>query len=266
MLRIGCCIPGGSFMPQGVGSVENSFDVLKFGAKAVYDSGYDYLEATVGSIMALAPDEIDKLYGEGFKIEVCNSFIPPKYSIMNRSSGLEDYVAEATRRMNLLGCDTVVLGSGGARKIPDGMSMEDAESVFGEFLSTCNKYCEKYSITLVLEPLNYKECNFFNTVSRGAQLVKRYDLKNVKLLADAYHMSVEKEPLSTLCDVSDILCHVHVADPERRYPGYKDKDYIKAVAEALKCAGYNKRVTVECGFEDFKTEAALAERFLREIF
>ena len=148
MLRIGCCIPGGSFMPQGVGSVENSFDVLKFGAKAVYDCGYDYLEATVGSIMALAPDEIDKLYGEGFKIEVCNSFIPPKYSIMNKSSGLEDYVAEATRRMNLLGCDTVVLGSGGARKIPDGMSMEEAESIFGEFLSMCNKYCEKYSITV----------------------------------------------------------------------------------------------------------------------
>ena len=64
----------------------------------------------------------------------------------------------------------------------------------------------------------------------------------------------------------DILCHVHVADPSRRYPGAEDKDYIIAVANALKAAGYNKRVTVECGFEDFVKEASLAQNFLREIF
>ena len=253
-------------MPQGVGSVERAFDVLKFGAKAVYDCGYDYLESTVGNIMALESDEIQKLKNEGLKIEVCNSFIPPSFSIMNRSSGLKEFVAEATRRMNIFGCDTVVLGSGGARKVPDSMSKEEALDAFGEFLLMCNDYCDEYGITLVLEPLNYKECNFFNTVSRGAELVRHYNLKNVKLLADAYHMSVEKESLEVLLKEKDILCHVHVADPSRRYPGAEDKDYIIAVANALKAAGYNKRVTVECGFEDFVKEASLAQSFLREIF
>ena len=31
MFKKGCCIPGGSFMPQGVASVETAYDIMKGG-------------------------------------------------------------------------------------------------------------------------------------------------------------------------------------------------------------------------------------------
>lgn len=268
MLRIGCNIPGGSFMPQGEGSVENSYDILKTGCDIVRNAGFDYAESSVGCLMELTEEDLQCAIDNHLVIEVCNCFIPGRFSIMEASDGLEEYVAESMRRMHLLGCDTVVLGSGGARKIPDGMSLSAAEDAFLRFLHLCNRYGEKENVTVALEPLNRQECNFMNLVSEGYALVQRAGLPRIRLLADAYHMGMENEPFSVLSEIGNTLCHVHIAENiVRTYPGSVEKaSFLPDFAAALIESGYTGRVTAECSFTDFPKEAVFSAQFMRAYF
>ena len=80
-MKISCCIPGGSFMPQGEKEVPmSSYDRLTEGCRVMRELGYDAAEATVGLIMALSEDEVTALqnaYKAGeFSLDACNSFIP----------------------------------------------------------------------------------------------------------------------------------------------------------------------------------------------
>lgn len=268
MYRIGCCLPGGSFMPQGEATVTDSYTALRVGAEFVLSCGFDYVESTVGRIMELKEEELQRAVESGLRIEVCNSFIPPELSIMQGAEGLEAFVRESMRRMHLLGCDTVVLGSGGARKIPDGMSAEEADAAFLRFLQICETYGEKEQITVALEPLNRQECNFMNLVSEGYAIVRKANLPQIRLLADAYHMGKEEESFAVLEDVSDALCHVHVAENiVRSCPGsVPGDDFLPSFSQALQKAGYAGRVTVECRFDDFEREAAESAKYMRRYF
>ena len=83
MRRIGSIVPGGSFMPQGVGDIVSDMkQELLNGYKTVIDSGYDYMEATVGMVMKLNEREAYELREDSITIEICNSFIPPEYSLI----------------------------------------------------------------------------------------------------------------------------------------------------------------------------------------
>ncbi|MBR5871042.1 MAG: sugar phosphate isomerase/epimerase, partial [Clostridia bacterium] len=82
------------------------------------------------------------------------------------------------------------------------------------------------------------------------------------LLADGYHMSKEGESYDVLVENKDILLHCHVASSDRKIPG--GTEYEVGFLDTLKKIGYDGIVTVECGFTDFRTEAALAADYLRK--
>ena len=273
-MRIGCCLPGGSFMPQGEKEVPAStFEVLLAGDKAVMEAGYDFSESTLGMILSLTEEEADRLAkakAEGnFHLEACNCFIPGSLPICagEKRAELRDYVEKAMARMQKLGVETVVFGSGGARRIPDGMDRATAMEEIANFLTMCNDVAQNYGVTVVIEPLNHKECNVLLTVAEGAELARRVDLPYIKLLADSYHVFVEDEDLSHIWENKDILRHIHVAEvPDRVYPGRDGGEYLKKFAQALRQAGYEGRVTVECGFTDFLPEMQAAGKFLLDVY
>nr|MBQ4319057.1 sugar phosphate isomerase/epimerase [Clostridia bacterium] len=270
MYRKGCCVPGGSFMPQGVASVETAYDIMKGGYDTAMKHGYDFAEATVGLIMKLSAEELDRAVENKLTFEVANSFIPPTLPICenmkNSPEKLEEYVDEAMRRMNLLGCGMVIFGSGGARRIPDGMDRAEAEALLDKFIIMCNKMAVKHNVIVALEPLNTGETNYMNSVEAGYEIAKRLNLSNVKLLADAYHMSKESEPLEILNKVQDILVHVHVSEPDRSYPGKTGGEYLRKFAKALESTTYSARVSVECTYADFPTDSGEAYKFVAEVF
>ncbi len=270
MYRKGCCIPGGSFMPQGVASVETAFDIMKGGYDTAIKHGYDFAEATVGLIMKLSEEELARAVEAKLQFEVANSFIPPTLPICetmkNEPEKLEAYVEEAMRRMNLLGCGMVIFGSGAARRIPDTMNRAAAEALLDEFILMCNRIAKKHSVIVALEPLNTDETNYMNSVAEGYEIARRLGLSNVKLLADAYHMSKENEPFEVLASVQDILVHVHVSEPDRSYPGKTGGEYLKKFARALSLTTYDARVSVECTFADFVTDSGEAYKFVKETF
>jgi len=270
MYRKGCCVAGGSFMPQGVASVETAYDIMKGGYDTAIRHGYDFAEATVGLIMKLTEDELKRAVESGLTFEVANSFIPPTLPICEtmktEPQKLEAYVDEAMRRMNLLGCGIVIFGSGAARRIPEGMNVAAAQALLDEFIILCNKLAVKHNVIVALEPLNTGETNYMNSVADGYEIVKRLNLSNIKLLADAYHMSKENEPLEVLKAVEDVLVHVHVSEPDRSYPGKTGGEYLKQFALALGRTSYRGRVSVECTFADFPTDSGEAYKFVAQTF
>lgn len=268
-MKISCCIPGGSFMPQGENEVPmSSYERLTEGCRVMRELGYDAAEATVGLIMALSGEEVAKLqtaYRAGeFSLDACNSFIPGHLPIITDEAGtaaLYDYVDAAIARMASLGIRYVVFGSGAVRRIPEGYDRTAAEAQIDAFIRQVDACCEKYGMICVIEPLNKLETNWCNTVAEGAAVVRRLNLKNVRLLADGYHMSREDEPYSNLTDNRDILLHCHIASTDRRIPG--GTDYEKGFLDTLKAMDYDGIVTVECGFTDFREEAGTAAEWLR---
>ena len=268
-MKISCCIPGGSFMPQGEKEVPmSSYQRLTEGCHVMRALGYDAAEATVGLIMALTEEEVAQLqqaHRDGtFSLDACNSFIPGHLPIITDEAGtraLYDYVDAAISRMASLGIRYVVFGSGFVRRIPEDCDRAAAEAQIDAFIREVDACCEKYGMMCVIEPLNKLETNWCNTVAEGAAVVRRLNLKNVRLLADGYHMSRENEPYDVLIENKDILLHCHIASSDRKIPG--GTEYEVGFLETLKAIGYDGIVTVECGFGDFRAEAAQAADYLR---
>lgn len=255
-------------MPQGVAEVSDSpFDELIRGCKAVVGNGFDYSEATVGRVIKLTDEELEKVKNYPIKLEICNSFIPGEYIIVEQKQELYDYVREALRKMSLIGIQIVVFGSGRARRIPEGMSFEEGLQKNEEFLIKTAEIAKEFNIIIAIEPLNKKESNIFLTVGEALKTVKKLNHDNIRVLADAYHMYCEDEPLSILEEALPYLVHVHVAEPyNRTCPGDEGGEYLIKFADKLKEIGYTKRVTAECGFKDFGSECIFAHDFMKKTF
>ena len=253
-------------MPEGVGEVSHSsYGILKAGVEKTLENGFDFAEATVGLIMSLSDEEIAQA-SEIRNLEVCNSFVPPSLPIIKGdSSKLEEHVKESMTRMQKLGVDTVVFGSGGARRIPDGMGRKEGMRWIEDFLTMCNEYAVKHNITVAVEPLNQKECNVLTSVTEGAELVEKLQLGHIRLLADSYHMALENEPLSVLSDAAHLLVHVHISEADRTYPGKYNGTDLPEFVDQLKVVGYKARISAESGFTDFATESAIVATYMRRI-
>ena len=268
-MKISCCVPGGSFMPQGENEIPmSSYDRLTEGARIMEALGYDCTEATVGLITSLTEEETEILRKEAaagrFKLYACNSFIPGSLPIITDAEGtkkLYDYVENAVRRMASLGIRYVVFGSGRVRTIPGDSDRAAAEAQIDAFITHIDACCEAHGMTCVIEPLNKLETNWCNTVAEGAAVVRRLNLKHIKLLADSYHMSMEGEDLSVIAENRDIILHCHISSEDRKIPG--GTTYEGRFLDTLKKIGYDGIVTVECGFTDFRAEAAAAADYLR---
>ena len=267
-VEIGCCIPGASFMPEAPDKKAYSpFEVLLWGEKEIINSGYDFAESSVGLIMDISDDDFEKIVENNVKIKICNSFIPSAYKIVEDSPELWERVEKSLWRMEKLSTEIVVLGSGGARSIPDNMDYEIGFKKIEKFLIKCSELAKKYNITIALEPLNHKESNFIPTVQSAYELAKKLNLSNLKILADIFHMYVENEDFSVISKTVDEICHTHINNPlTRTCPTSETNEQIEAFASALKKAGYNRTVTIESTFEDFSSEIKAAIVYLRKVF
>lgn len=275
MIHFGCCLPGSSFMPQAdKNSTPPTLDYLAYIADTIIGVGYDYIEANALEFSLLTEKEVEDLVAlqkQGkFRVEACNSFIPPELTIADGSKReeLRMYVEDVMQKCKQLDIGIIVFGSGVARHVPDTITKEDAQTEIKHFLTMCNEIGVKYGITIAIEPLNNKECNILTTVAEGAIMTRELNLPNIRLLADSRHVFCENEDLSVIPQNIDILVHIHISEPpDRVYPGKNGGEYLKQFAKALKKTDYNARVSVECGgFTDFPKDITNALAFMKEIF
>jgi len=145
-----------------------------------------------------------------------------------------------------------VFGSGRSRYCPEGFpherAIEQITRVTGEILAPA---AAKYNFVIAIEELNKGETNTINNLSEAEYIAAQVSHKNIKVLADIYHIVKESDTLASLKD-SSLLAHCHIASPSNRtYPhaadAIEDIAACKQFIADLRAIKYNARISIEAG-------------------
>jgi len=244
-------------------------------ASEAHAAGVDYLELNVqGHFVPLEDDNAwaanrDAIRSSAVPTTAANCFLPGSLPCTGPdvdAHAVLAYAETAFGRAAEVGAVQIVFGSGGARRIPEGFPPAEAEAQFVEILKGLGPLADRHGVIVVVEPLNTAECNFINSVTEGADLVRRAGHPSIRLLADVYHMGKDNEPPEHIGPSADLLRHAHVATiPDRAAPLPGDTS-VAPYLLALKAAGYDGGISFECGFADRARDLAAAVRFVRETW
>ena len=245
-----CCAP------DALGEPARLFDVLT-------EARADYVEWGVGTTMkseAQWERLLEAVANAPLKPEAFNGFIPATHRLTGPDAEMGaalEYASEAMRRCRALGAEVIVLGSGGARKLPDGWDEARGLDQFETFCRELGPRAAQHNVTIVIEPLNKTEDNLVNSVAAGAAIVDAVDHPNIQLLADFYHMHHDDEAVEDAAKVGGRLRHTHLADLGRVAPGFApdgEADFV-GFFRALNAAGYDARCSFEGRTTDFAAQA-----------
>jgi D-psicose/D-tagatose/L-ribulose 3-epimerase len=247
------------------------------GLKGMADAkaaGFDYVELGTTELTALSDEEFDKavvqIHQLGLPTPVTNLFLPGTLKVTGPAIDKEQqmaYVRKAFSRLARIGVGTVVFGSGGARRVPDGFSKEEAFGQLVDFGKRIGPEARARGITVAIEPLRSQESNIINSAREGLALVNAIGDPNFQLMIDFYHLASEKEDPQIVLDARDHIRHLHTANPTGRvFPlKWEEFDYAPFFAN-LRKIGYDKRISVEASTKDLPVDAPQAIALLRKAF
>lgn len=207
----------------------------------------------------------------GITIDGFNNFFSGDISIYEDSiDKLKEYSIKNFEIASYFGSEYLVIGSGRSRAIKDGMNKEECEDKFTDIISSLADIAKKYNLKLIIEPLNYKETNFINTLDDGISICRKINHTNVGFLVDFFHFFINGESLREFDKLKPgELSHIHLARPnvDRDAPISEDLPIISSWANKLKEIGYDGRVSLEClwkyGFENsVKSASEVLKTFL----
>ena len=243
------------------------------GLQTAEKAGFDYFEPT--AVRTLLPDKPDQDFApilaavaaSKLKAEAFNVFLPGTVRVTGPDASLDAllrYVSVVAARAAKLGGKVIVFGSAAARGVPAGFPTGKAMDQIAAFLEAIDPIVAKAKINIAIEPLCKKECNIINLVKEGAALATRVNKPNIKALADLYHVGQDAEPYENIVAAGKLLIHAHIANPvTRNCPMPGDGFDYKPFFRALKDAGYNGRISIECAWDDVTAQAAASLEFLR---
>ena len=242
-------------------------------ALVLKEAGFDYLEGGVGAI--LVPDKNDaefepllaQIRALPLPVPVCNVFLPAALKIVGPDAdhaAAAVYAQTALRRAGIAGIETIVFGSGGARRIPEGYDPARAREEFIAFAKRIAPGARKAGVRLALEPLNRKETNLINSVGEGAAVVDAVAHPAFCLHADIYHMLQEDEAPDAIDAAGDRIIHVHVAQRGTRLAPLPGGTDFRPYFAALKRIGYRGRVSIESNWPEGENAYARACAFVRD--
>ena len=252
-MRFGCCV--------------KTLDEVDILARA----GYDFCELPAASVQpfedeAAALPALRALDDARLRPESFNLLIPPQLPLVGPEAdlaGVRAYARRAFPRMARVGAALAVLGSGPARRIPDGTPRAQGLDQLATALALLGEEASRAGLQLALEHLNQTECNVFTTLAESQAFLEERGLSTVWLIADLHHLEMEREPLQHVFDAASRLVHVQVADGGRRAPGVGGYDYA-GFMRALRAANYDRRISAECRWDDLASQAAGALAFMRQ--
>lgn len=235
--------------------------------------GYDFFEMTVGGL--LKPAEAEEAFAAvlaevrraPIPCPVVNCFVPGNLPIVGPQvdlGALERHVRTVCRRGQAAGLDTIVFGSGGARRIPEGFDRGQAGQQLVAFGRLAAAIAEEHGITLAVEPLNRKECNVLVTVGESADYVRAVNHPGCKLLVDGYHWALDHDSAADIVAAGPLFRHTHIATvPSRLCPGAEPCDF-SAFFTALRQGGYDGRLSIEAKINQPEQDLRVALQVLRD--
>lgn len=125
-------------------------------------------------------------------------------------------------------------------------SLAGDRKAVSESLIYLDGIAEETGTTIFLEPLNRYQDHMINTLADARKYIEENSLKNVKIIADFYHMNIEEDDISeSLHQNRDLVGHIHLADNHRYQPGSGSLDFKKHFTQ-LREDGYNGYLMIEC--------------------
>ena len=210
----------------------------------------------------------------GLPVIAANCFIGMKIVGKDKDEEkIKEYLEVLFEKASYLGLKYLVFGSGGARRIPDDMSLEEGREEIICFLKNLvAPLAEKYKIPVAIEPLRPEECNAINTVSDGVEIAKAVNSPYVRVLADVAHMYVQNEAVDSLLDYKGWIVHAHTSNPDpgpeydckRLFPCKDDNFSQSSFVDSLKAIGV-EHCSIEANVIDFETDARNAYEVLKEL-
>lgn len=247
-------------------------------------AGYDYVELTVTNVVP----EVDesqfralksRLRGFNVRPQAWRRFLPSSRRVVGPGvdfNQMTEYVKTTLGRIGELGGHVVVFGSPGARRIPEGFSRETAHSQMIQFLHMAADEAAQNGITIVIEPILKRNCNALNSVHDAVALAKAVNRREVKVLADLFHMTSENETVEAVREAGEDLQHVHLPVPD--LPGLSEPREvfenlphypIESFLAELRGLHYQHRISVEDldrKFMNLEREGPLVLAYLKEIW
>lgn len=242
--------------------------------KYIKSLGYDYAEGHCQEIARKDKEYLDAMKATGLPVVAANCFIGMKIVGDEKDEAqIKEYLEKLFANASYLGLKYLVFGSSGARRIPDGMSLEEGRAQIVDFLKNLvAPLCEKYNIPVAIEPLRPEECNAINTISDGVELAKKVDSPYIKVLADVAHMYVQNESVESLSEYEGWIVHAHTSNPDpapefdkkRTFPKVADNFSQSSFVNALKSIGV-EFCSIEADVINFETDAKDAYEVLKEL-
>lgn len=128
----------------------------------------------------------------------------------------------------------------------DGVDCDAAMHFVADALNDLGEHARKFNVPLIYEPLNRYETNIINTLGAGVALLQSLKTKNVKLLADLFHLNIEEADIAAaIRHAAGDIGHVHLADSNRRPATLGHMDFAP-IAHALAEISYGGYVSAEC--------------------
>jgi sugar phosphate isomerase/epimerase len=122
---------------------------------------------------------------------------------------------------------------------------QDTLARFARTLNELGRYAAGRNVELLFEPLNHHSTDVANTLADGVEIIKKTGSDNVKLLADFFHMDIEKENIAeSIKQAAEFIAYVHFVDSDRKPAGMGHIDLRYAV-DALKYIDYDGFLSAE---------------------
>lgn len=240
-----------SLVPQARGGPFVFWDDLSGSIRAAAELGFDAVEVFAPGPEAIDADLLRKLLddhnlklaavgtGAGWvihKLQLCDADAAKRVKA-------KDFIRSIIDLGGPFGAPAIIGSMQGrwSEEVP----RETAFAFFEEALNELGDYAAQQSVPLIYEPLNRYETNLVSRLEDGVALLRRLTTKNVRLLADLFHMNIEETNIAAaLQQAGSAVGHVHFVDSNRRPAGSGHLDYAPIIA-ALKGIGYSGYLSAE---------------------
>jgi len=238
----------------------------------IKEIGFDFFELNLSDLANQDRTIIDDLVviknSNKLNFSAVNCFFPGDVKVTGPDADenvYRSYAENALAVANELGIKVCVIGSQGARNLPDGYDNQKGTEEFVKAVKVAGEVAANYNMDIAIEHLStFEGSNFVTTTTEAAKIAELVGMDNVGIVLDIFHFYNEKEDFSVIKTLKNHIKHVHFAQPVGRiYPTQID-DYLNAFCEYLKNINYDKLVSIEANtpenFDDYeKTFACMSE-------
>jgi sugar phosphate isomerase/epimerase len=149
----------------------------------------------------------------------------------------------------------LVFGCPNNRKILNDNLLKN-EEMFVEFFRKLGEYCENKNVKICVENVSsFYKCNYLNSISDCASIVKKINNPNIKTMIDIGNALMEKDEWYDLCDRESDLYNIDVSNKFLKPLSLNENDNIhKLFNFMLNIIDYKYTINLEMILENDENE------------